>query len=198
VCDHAGVPGRWRRFDADEFVAACLAAARGASPLDSVRELLTAVVADRAGIERQLGTRVGADLGILHASPELVVQHVIFPIGYSTGLHEHRLWTLSAVYAGCEQHDLHRVVGSSLHPVGIEESHAGDARVLAPDVAHSSTATGDEHLRVLHVYLGDLFSTGAGEWDTPDGQRREYSDAWMNRLFDSLATAGLLSTSETT
>jgi predicted metal-dependent enzyme (double-stranded beta helix superfamily) len=185
------MPGRGQ-FDVDRFVEDCRRASFSGSPATAVAELLAIVARDRKGIEPQLGTRVGSDFGLVHASPELVVQRAIFPLSYSTGLHEHRLWAFSAVYAGCEQHDLHRVEGDRLRPIGVRTTTAGEVHVIEPDVAHSSTAVGDEHLGVLHVYLGDLFSSGAGEWDTPEGDRREYSDAWMDRLISSLAEADLI------
>ena len=179
-------------FDVESFVARCVRAARSAAPVEAMTEELTPTVADPRAVDAVLGTRVGPDLGLLHVSDDLVLQRIIFPAGYATGLHEHRLWTVSAVYAGCERHDLHRVVDDRLEPIGVEEVPAGGVRVLAPDVAHSSTAVGDEHLGVFHVYLGNLFATGAGEWDAPDARRRDFSDAWFERLIASLADADLI------
>ena len=181
-----------RTFDRDRFVADCLAAVRSHDPVDELRSVLAAAVADRDGIERVLGRKVGSDMGLLHVSADLVVQRVIFPVGYSTGLHEHRLWALSAVYAGAEEHDLHRVDDELLRPIGSATRTAGEVELLAPDVAHSSTSVGDEHLGVFHVYVGDLFASGAGEWDAPDGRRRELSDAWLERLLAALEASDLI------
>lgn len=179
-------------FDPDRLVSDCLAAVRSDAPVDALREVLAAATTDPIGVDRALGTTVGGDMGFLHVSEHLVLQRAILPLGYSTGLHEHRLWTLSAVYAGAEAHDLHRVVGNALVPLGSRTITAGDIEILAPDVAHSSTAVGDEHLRAFHVYVGDLFASGAGEWDDAGARRRPFDDAWLERLLAALGTAELL------
>jgi hypothetical protein len=59
-------------------------------------------------------------------------------------------------------------------------------------VAHCSTSIGEGPLSVLHVYLGNLFASGAGEWDDPTAMRREFSDDWMVRLIDELGAADLI------
>ena len=179
-------------FDRDTFVERCREARRSASPVDAVVDLLAAVVARPATIDEALGLRVGADFGILHAGDDLVIQRAIFPVGYRTGIHEHRMWTVSAVYAGTERHELYRVVGDRLEPAGTDEVRAGGVRTLAPDVAHDSQSVGPEPLRVLHVYLGNLFASGAGEWDTPTSERRAFSDDWLQRLLEALRSEQLL------
>jgi predicted metal-dependent enzyme (double-stranded beta helix superfamily) len=179
-------------LDVEALVEACTRAVRSTDPVSAVTEELLPAVSDASAVEAALGNRMGSDMGLLHVSDDLVLQRVIFPKGYATGLHEHRLWTVSAVYAGCERHDLHRVVDDRLEPLGEDDARAGQVRVLAPDVAHSSASVGDEHLGVFHVYLGNLFATGAGEWDTPSGRRRDFSDAWLERLLASLAEADLI------
>ena len=178
-------------FDPKRFVGECLAAARSGDPVPAVRDVLAAAIAAPEAIDATLGTKVADDFGLLHASEELVVQRVVFPAGYSTGIHEHRLWTLAGVYAGREEHTIFRVVGERLEPDGISECGPGEIEILSPNQAHSSRAVGDDHVRGLHVYLGDLFASGAGEWDDVAGDRRPYTDAWFERLVQALEASGL-------
>lgn len=179
-------------FDKEQFVADCLRAAGATDPVAAVREVLAAAIADPAAIDTALGSEVGGDFGILHASDELTLQRIVFPAGYSTGLHEHRLWALLAVYAGTERHEIYRVAGDRLEAEAVREHAAGGIEILSPEHAHSSSAVGTEHLRGFHVYLGNLFATDAGEWDEPDGKRRPFSDAWLERLIVALGAAGLV------
>jgi predicted metal-dependent enzyme (double-stranded beta helix superfamily) len=179
-------------FEVDEFVRRCRSAAAGSMPVDDLRELVGAAVADPTAVAHVLGTKVDAGMGLLHVGDDLVIQRAVFPRGYSTGLHEHRLWTISGTYAGCERHELYRVAGDRLQAIGVERSGPGEVQVLAPDVAHDVRAEGDEHLGVLHVYVGNLFATGAGEWDSPEAARRAFTDAWLERLLADLRAAELL------
>ena len=178
-------------FDTADFIDRCLEAARHGAAED-VAAVVEQAVSDPDAVRAALGDRVGADFGILHVSDDLVVQRAILPTGYSTGLHEHRLWTVSGVYAGTERHDLYRVVdGDTLEPIGRDDAGPGEVRTLEADVAHSSTSVGTEPLGVFHVYLGNLFATGAGEWDEPTGRRRDFTDDWLHRLIAELDAAGL-------
>lgn len=180
-------------FDVDRFVNQCREALRADSPHVELEEVLTSALAHADQVRAALGLRVGSSFGLLHVSEDLVIQRVVFPVGYTTGIHEHRLWTVTGTFAGLEQHDLYRIVGGELlEPAGQVTTSPGQTQVLAPEVAHSSTSVGSEPLGAIHLFVGDFFASGAGEWDAPDGRRREYSDDWLRRLIDGLSADDLL------
>ena len=179
-------------FERDEFIEACLDARRSDDPVTAVRDVVAKTIVDPAGIDDALGAKVDASFGILHVSDELLIQRAVFPVGFRTGLHEHRLWTISGVYAGVERHARYRVAGDRLEPAGTEDVAPTQTIALGPDMAHDASSVGSEPLRVFHVYLGNLFTTGAGEWDEPNASRREFSDAWLTRLIDALQADDLV------
>jgi predicted metal-dependent enzyme (double-stranded beta helix superfamily) len=91
-------------FDLDTFIADCLAAAPDQA---AVAEVVKRTVNDPAALEDTFTRRLDlSNLGILHYSEELTVQHVVFPPAFRTGIHDHLTWAVIGTWAGYEDNHL--------------------------------------------------------------------------------------------
>jgi hypothetical protein len=155
-------------FDVEAFVAQCQHAASQPDPSTAVRAVVAAAITDGPSIDAALG---GNGYGLRETwfvSPALTVQRIGWPPGIRTGPHEHRMWAVVGVYVGTELNRLFHRTSDGL----IEHSvcHVGQGEVLVlDDTAIHSVANPCRGRTVgLHVYGGDIVTTGRSEWD-PNG-----------------------------
>jgi integrase len=108
-------------FDLDTFIADCLAAAPDQA---AVAEVVKRTVNDPAALEDTFTRRLDlSNLGILHYSEELTVQHVVFPPAFRTGIHDHLTW---AVAEGTPKSDRARVIAIAPTTVSALRMHRKD------------------------------------------------------------------------
>jgi predicted metal-dependent enzyme (double-stranded beta helix superfamily) len=177
------------RFDRDQFVADCLAAAPDQA---AVREVVERAVSDPDAVEAALSRKLGTDLGILHYSDELTIQHVVFPPKYRTGIHDHLTWAVIGTWGGYEdQHAYRRDDGRLIEDSGAR-CGVGDVITLAGEAIHEVFAPPTYPSAALHVYGGPLFDKPRHEWTgTPPTERPIDDASVLDRYLEELTAAGL-------
>lgn len=177
-------------FDRDEFVAACVAALGEADRLGGLREVMARAVSDPASIAATVPVPVDPDDdGIIHRSPELFVTYAVFPRGFCTGIHDHRMPAVIGAWSGYEDNRLFRRAGGGLEPVGATRVEAGEVLVLDADAIHDVHAPASAWTGALHVYLGDLTAVPRSEWAGIDVPEAPLDVAAMERRWSEAAVA---------
>ena len=182
-------------FERDCFVEACLDAARASSPAEAVAEVVERALRHRAPLAETLGHTMGPDGGILHHSEHLTIQHLVFPPGYRTGIHNHLLWAVIGPWNGYEDNDLYRVDATGqLDPIGTRRADGQHVLLLDAEAIHEAAAPLDTWSAALHVYGGALFDQPASEWvGSPPTARPIDMEHNFTRYLEALSVADLLS-----
>ena len=145
----------------------CKCALKSPDPQSSVEAILLDAAKDPVMVEAISG-RVDLssleDLAI-HRSENLTLLAGVLPSGFSTGPHNHNLWSVVSVCVGQEDNQFFERDGDAL-------KRSGEVSVVAPgvlsndaDVIHTIRNPLDTPLLVLHAYGGDLFATPRSNWD---------------------------------
>jgi predicted metal-dependent enzyme (double-stranded beta helix superfamily) len=181
-------------FDLKGFIGDCLEASREPSPQAAVRQVVARAVSRPAAVEAVLGRKLGSDFGILHYSPQLTVQHVIFPPGYRTGLHDHLLWAVIGIWGGYEDNAEYRLNGNqTLTGLGTRRCEVGDVISLPAEAIHEVFAPSTVPSAGLHVYGGALFDQPRREWvGDPPTARPVDDSAILTCYLDALGAADLV------
>lgn len=114
-------------FDLDTFIAECLAAAPDQA---AVAEVVGRAVSEPGELEQTFTCKLSqSNLGILHYSEHLTVQHVVFPPAYRTGVHDHLTWAVIGTWGGYE--DNHRFArdGDRAARTSVERCEPGQKRL---------------------------------------------------------------------
>jgi predicted metal-dependent enzyme (double-stranded beta helix superfamily) len=158
-----------------ELVARCLAAARTDHPIDAVRDVLQDVVARpalwQAMFEREVHQTDHRGISELHEDARLTITHVALDPDFVSGVHDHGIPALIAVYSGQEDNTFYRLADG----VPVADRHTA---VVAPDILFM--ATEDIHhienrlaepLRAVHIYFGSLPNAVRSAWNMETGER---------------------------
>ncbi|HEX6705648.1 MAG TPA: autotransporter [Albitalea sp.] len=163
-------------FNLDRFVDACVAAAGGADPVERVRQLLQAALA-----ETDLGAALPAsqeDETLLHASAKLTVYGLRLTPRIHYPPHDHRMVAVIGLYEGVETNSFYRREGSGLVKTALHDSRAPEVFVLPADTIHSVANPGRRHSRAIHVYLGPLTRIERSVWSSDGLQERPFDNAF--------------------
>src|SRR5438552_538927 len=110
-------------FDLDTFIADCLAAAPDQA---AVAEVVKRAVSEPTALEQVFTRKLSqSNLGILHYSEHLTVQHVVFPPAYRTGVHDHLTWAVIGTWGGYEDNLLFARDGNRAVQVSAERCEPG-------------------------------------------------------------------------
>lgn len=172
-------------FDRDAFVARCIEALTEPSPPSAIAEVVGEAVADPRAFTDVVHLPLDpADDGILHRSPELMIVHVVFPQGFRTGMHDHRMPAVIGAWAGYEDNLLFRRTPDGLERTGVRRIESGDVLLLGDDVVHDVHAPAGSWTAALHVYLGDLGTVARSSWAGPEAPEQpcvadEMEERWL-------------------
>ncbi|HEX6247443.1 MAG TPA: hypothetical protein VFZ64_06180 [Nocardioidaceae bacterium] len=155
-------------FDPDRFVAECQAAAAESDPVQAVRDVVEATIRQGTAIDDTLGVELTGDPDTLFHSSGLTVQRIMWPGGSASAPHDHRMWAVVGVYAGCEVNTIFDRQGGSINPSEVIPVDAGGVLTLPVHAVHAVRNPDRRWTAGLHVYGGDIIDTERSAW-LPDG-----------------------------
>ena len=170
-------------FDADEFVASCIATLEEPLPQIAIKELMLRTMERPGEVEAALGTPTMGGITTLHHSPELTVLNIIWTPGMSLGPHDHRMWAVIGLYGGQEDNRFYRRTPQGLATARGKELRAEDALVLGEDVIHAVSNPGRTFTGAVHVYGGDFFAAKRTSWDPVTLEEQPWDIASTRRVF---------------
>jgi predicted metal-dependent enzyme (double-stranded beta helix superfamily) len=181
----------------DRLIERCVDALEDSDPLGVVADLVAATVADPQRLASTVVPPLDpADDGVVYRSDDLLIVNVVFPGGFATGIHDHRVPAVIGAWAGHEDNLLYRRRPSGLEYVGGRRLEPGEVLTLAEDAVHDVHAPAASWCGALHVYLGDLGVQARSEWPSIDGLERACDAEDMERRWLEAAIATDLVTSE--
>jgi predicted metal-dependent enzyme (double-stranded beta helix superfamily) len=176
------------QFDLYRFIGECQEALTADRPLKAMREIVARTVSEPAPLLRVLGEPRRAQIQKLHCSPELTILNLVWAPGMSFMPHNHRMWALIGIYAGCEDNVFWRRIrddaGGRVEAAGAKRLSERDAEPLGRDIIHSVTNPTTQFTGALHVYGGDFFGAARSEWDPETKLERPYSVEGALRQFE--------------
>lgn len=178
-------------FDKEGFIEACRAALKEHDAQAAIRELVARAVSDPRQVVQALGEPKRAGVNTLYKSDDLTILNLCWGPRLEFKPHDHRMWAVIGIYAGCEQNFFYRRSDQGLNRHGIREMNAKDTAALSPAVIHSVTNPLDQVTAAIHVYGGDFFATPRSEWDPQTFAEHPYDTAATLRIFEE-SNAGLL------
>lgn len=166
----------------EELVRSCQTAAAEPEPVAAVKVLLERLVSRPSEL---LAVLDPAPRGIsyLYASPELTIQHLVWPPGIQQPPHEHRMWVVAAVVEGQEDNVLYRRSASpdgDLEVVARHQLRAGDVLFIPDDGIHDVANPSRSPTVALHVFGGDIRSMPRSTWDFDGRGERPFDTETIN------------------
>lgn len=155
------------RFDKDEFVAACLTAARsGNGSPKAVKEIVDRAVSNPAAIEAEVRPWSESPMmTVWHRSEELTVLHIVWPPEADLFAHDHNMWAVIGLYGGREDNQFYRRLDDgTIEPHTSKTLLKHDVVSLGSEVVHSVSNPTREWTAALHIYGGDFFTTPRMMW----------------------------------
>lgn len=155
-------------FDPDRFVSRCVEALAESAPLAAAAEVVAEAVADPRAFAGVVDLPLDPDDdGILFRSPELMIVHVVFPSGFRTGAHDHRVPAVIGTWSGHEDNLLYSRTGSGIELREVRRVESGEVLVLDTGAIHDVHAPASSWTAGIHVYLGDLAAEPRSAWPDP-------------------------------
>jgi predicted metal-dependent enzyme (double-stranded beta helix superfamily) len=158
--------------------------------VQTAKPLLERLIADMSWLPPPMA--VPAEKGsvqyLLHRHPAsaYTVVSVVFPVGYSTTVHDHGVWGLVAVWQGEEQEERFRRTDDGPRPGYAELAAVGAGRntpgcvtwLLPPDEEiHRIRNLASVPACSIHVYGGDLNGKLRHQYDLETGEIKEFRTA---------------------
>jgi predicted metal-dependent enzyme (double-stranded beta helix superfamily) len=173
-------------FSVDNFVSDCRDAVHDAHPAPAVRELVERAMRDRDAVATALGPLSRAELGVLHASDELVVLHAVWAPAMRFAPHDHRTWAVIGIYGGEEDNTFYRRNDVSIEAAGGRNVVEGEVVVLGPEVIHAVTNPRSQSFTgAIHVYGGPYLTAPRSTWEEPAMIERPTSLEASRRVFEA-------------
>ena len=138
-----------------------------------------------------IGEPQRAGLVPLYRAQDLTIVHVVWPPKMENPPHDHRMWAVIGVYAGCEVNRFWRrnERGASLLPCGTKTLHAGETTLLDRDVIHSVANPHAQAACAIHVYGGDFFAVERSEWQNAEASEERFDMERALRRFEKAGAA---------
>lgn len=156
-------------FDLERFLADLKAARERDETHKEAAAVMREAFAEPEAISAHFGPPSGGCVNKLHHSEDLTVLQVIWPAGFHTPVHNHRMWAIIGIYDGREDNIFwRRTEEGRVEAAGAKTLSLGDVAPLGPDVIHSVLNPLDRLTSAIHVYGGDFFADGRSEWDPED------------------------------
>lgn len=178
-----------RKFDIDEFVAACLTA-WGSDGAPAVKEVLERALADSyLSVRDVFGPPSRAGVTVLYPGPELVVENMVWAPGMYYPAHNHNTSVMTGVYAGTEVNDFYHKVGAGaqapLERTASVDILEGDSVLMAHDAIHRIENPDKRRFTgAFHIYMGDYLHSSRSIW-YPDDAEVPASFALTQDIFDA-------------
>ena len=184
-------------FSSESFVAECRAALDDEDPVHTVQQAVLAALSEGPdSIDAALGSVYKPGPQTLFASPELTVQRLLWPPGYTGLAHEHRMWAVVGVYRGVEKNHFFGRSQDRLEAVGDRSIAEGEVLALDDAAIHSVENTRRGWTAGLHVYGGDIVGAKRSAWG-PAGREAPFAEvsaanmAMYQGLYDLVAELGI-------
>ena len=177
-------------FDLDTFIASCVTARNDSDPVGALREIVERTVREPNGLDDAFPVPVDPnDDGMLLCSPTLFIAQGLFPRGFATGIHDHRVVAVIGAYAGYEDNHLFRRSAFRLERIEVRRLHAGEVLVLDANAIHDVHAPSTAWTAALHVYLGDITAAARSSWAHVDAPESPLVAGDMESRWLAAATA---------
>ena len=183
------------KFDKDEFITECLAAARSNNGAPAaVKEIVDSAVSNPSTIEAEVGDRtISPMMTVWHRSEELTALHIVWPPDVDLFAHDHNMWAVIGIYGGREDNQFYRRLED-----GRIEPHTGktmtqrDVIMLGSDVVHSVTNPTREWTAALHVYGGEFFTTPRTMWNKDTYEPTVFDAEFVKQTLEAAAATARL------
>lgn len=130
-----------------------------------MRDLIAQAIGDPNDLLAALESQDLPGMHTVHRASDLTILHVVWGPKMEVPPHDHRMWAVIGVYAGCEVNRFwRRAKDPGLQPMGDATLCAGDAVVLDASVIHSVANPLARCTGSIHVYGGDFFAAERSEW----------------------------------
>lgn len=177
-------------FDWDAFVSRCRTARDERRPLPALDEAVREAVSDPRRVAATVSLPLDpADDGIVYRSADLLILRSVFPRGFVTGIHDHRVPAVIGVWAGHEDNLLYRPAAAGLECFAVQRLGPGEVLALSDTAIHDVHASKTSWCGAIHVYLGDLTTQERSEWPAPDQPERPCDGEEMERQWLELGIA---------
>jgi predicted metal-dependent enzyme (double-stranded beta helix superfamily) len=174
-------------MELEQLIADCQAALAERAPTRAVRETLARAIADRAALEKAIGTPERGGVQRLHVSPTLTILNVIWAPYMTIKPHNHNMWAVIGVYGGREDNIFWRRIKDDpegrIEAAGAKSIGASEVRPLGEEIIHSVTNPTTKLTGAIHVYGGDFFEMHRNEWDPESLEERPYDLEANMQLF---------------
>lgn len=169
-------------FDAESFVNRCQSAATEDDVVAAVREVVSVAIGDGPAIDAALRTEFRRAGDTLFSSEVLTVQRILWPPGFVSAPHEHRMWAVVGVYAGAERNRVYERSPGGLSQCELRTVGEREVFALGADAIHSVESVPRAGWTAgLHVYGGDILTVERSAWG-PDGREVSFAaNASANR-----------------
>ena len=173
------------RFEKQEFVAACRAAASGVDAERAIRELIIEAVSDPLSVASALGDPEHAGLETLYRGEDITVLNFAWAPWMCFKPHNHNMWSVVGIFSGREDNVFWRRNERSIEAAGARSLGVGDVATLGREIIHSVTNPIGKMTRAIHVYGGDFFAPPQprSEWDHETLKERPWDMEDTRRLF---------------
>jgi predicted metal-dependent enzyme (double-stranded beta helix superfamily) len=171
-------------FDKERFVKECRAALEEHDSHAAVRELVARAVSEPVQIVRALGEPRRGGVETIYKSDDLTILNLCWGPRMKLKPHDHRMWAVIGIYAGCEENVFYQRAELGLKQHGTKELRAKDAVPLGAAVIHAVTNPLDQITAAIHVYGGNFFTTPRSEWDPESLKERPFDMADTLRAFE--------------
>ncbi len=183
------------KFDKDEFITECLAAAQsGNGASTAVKEIVNRAVSNPSTIEAEVGDRtISPMMTVWHRSEELTALHIVWPPDVDLFAHDHNMWAVIGIYGGREDNQFYRRLED-----GRIEPHTGktmtqrDVIMLGSDVVHSVANPTREWTAALHVYGGEFFKTPRTRWSKDTYEPMVFDAEFVEQTLEAAAATARL------
>lgn len=175
-------------FDLETFIADCLAAAPDQV---AVAEVVERAISDPSTLDETFTRKLKlSNLGILHYSEQLTVQHVVFPPAFRTGIHDHLTWAVIGTWGGYEDNHLFAREGRRAVQTSVERCEPGRVLSLSVDAIHDVHSPSSSSSAAIHVYGGALFDQPRHGWNPDEAPVDDAAD--LDRMLVGLRASGYL------
>ena len=170
-------------FNRDNFIQDCIDAV--ADGQAAVREVVTAAVADPAGIVAELGAPEHAGITPIHRSPELTIINFVWAPCMSLMPHNHQMFAVIGIYSGREDNVFWRRTDASIEAAGAKSLGPGEVATLGRNIIHSVLNPIGKMSSAIHVYGGDFFEPEEprSEWDHETLVERPWDVERVRQIF---------------
>jgi len=171
-------------FTKERFIEECRAAMKESDARAAVRELVARAVREPSDIMRGLGEPKRSGVEPIYRDSDITILNLCWGPGMVVTPHDHRMWAVIGIYAGCEQNTFYRRAERGLTRHGTQELSTKDTVALGSSIIHAVKNPLDRITAAIHVYGGDFFATARSEWNPETFEEQPYDVEHTLRAFE--------------